>query len=168
MKERYETGRHDLADLQAIERRAMARPCTLAGLRGLRQELEDLIAAIRRGREVRRAVAGLEAEPAELRTAMRLARRAVQGAIVEHEKARIEVSRVTGMVQSGRLAEAAMLRSQGLVGGQFSDLDLNFVEHAVKRQQSLEQRMFVAALTFTGVLLVIVCLVEILRRSVKN
>lgn len=168
MNDCSETEHRNLAALKAIERRALARPCTLAELRDLRRELEDLIIAIRRGREARRAYGAIEAEQANLRESIHLARRAIQGAIVEHENARIEINRVAKLVRSGRVEEAAMLRSQGLIGSQFSDLDLDFVEQAVKRQQSVEQQIFVAALIAAGVLLVVVSFVEILRRSLRN
>ncbi|MCW5558265.1 MAG: hypothetical protein KIT22_10600 [Verrucomicrobiae bacterium] len=160
-----ETDLQCLVALRALEQRAQARPCTLAELLRLQQELESQLATFRRQREVHRATTTIAAETAELRMAVHSARMAIQNSLTAHALAQNEINRLSALVGRGHVQVVALLRLQGLVGGEFSDLNMDFVDDAVVREQAREQRLLVAVLTATGVLLGIACLVEIWGRS---
>jgi hypothetical protein len=151
--------------LQDVERRADVRPCTLHGLDCLEGELEDHIREFRRNREARREKSIIEPEAPELRSAIQYARNAIRRAKTEHEAARMELSQLAELVRRGHVHEAAILQANVFLYSQFADLSLDFVRAAVAKQRSREQRLVAAILVATGIILAIVTLVELLKRS---
>lgn len=151
--------------LRGVEKRAHARPCTLEGLACLERELEDWIRNLRREREKKRERSSIEPETLELRSAMQAARGAIRKSKDEHEAARLEIRRVAEMVRRGHVHEAALLRANGLPNSRFSDLNLDFVGVAVAKQHSREWWLVAVTLATTGIILVIITLIELLKRS---
>ena len=127
--------------------------------------MEDYIGELRREREGRREKSVIEPESRELRSAMQSARNAIRTAKAEHEAARIEISRVAQMVKCGCVHEATILLAKGLPNSRFADLNLDFVGEAVANQRSRELWLVGTALVATGIILVILTIIELLKRS---
>lgn len=154
--------------LQDIEKRAQSRPCTLDHLAGLDRELKERVVALRREREVRREKDVIEPESPELRKAMQSTRTAIRHAMGEHETARLEISRLQEMVRRGHVHEALKERGKLQTLANFQDVNCDFVEAAMAKLQTREQWLVVIALIVAGITLVVVTVIELMKRSTSN
>ena len=163
-----QTGVSDILILQAIEKRANARPCTFNDLDGLERELRERIQAFRMERETRRQVVVIESESPELRKAMGDARCAIRRAMAEHESASREIGRLEEMVRRGHVHEAAREHAKLQTSWIFTDLNCDFVGAAVEQQQTREQRLVAAVVVAVGAILIVITLIELMNRSKPN
>lgn len=162
------TGASQISILQAIEKRAHARPCTFSDLQGLEREWKESIQALRMERETRRQREVIEAESPELRKAMEVARCTIRRAMAEHGSARREISRLEEMVRRGHVHEAVKEHAKLQTSGIFTDLNCDFVGAAVEQQQTREQRLVAVVVVAAGIILVVVVLIELMKRSTPN
>jgi UDP-2,3-diacylglucosamine pyrophosphatase LpxH len=154
-----------VSTLREIERRAHARPCSRHDLRSLEAELELCVQEFRRGREVVREKVVIDSEPKQVRQAIHAARIAIKRAVEEHSVAAIEVSRIEHLVRCGHVHQAAIRRTQLHNTAKFTDLKLDFVDTAFAQQAQRGYRLVTVAILSVILVLVIVTIVELAKRS---
>lgn len=134
----------------------------------MEHELESSSQRMRRDREKLRAVVILDPEPRELRIAMQAARHAIRKSKAEHETTRLELNRALELARKGNWEAAATLRTSTSTTPQFSDLNLESVDLALKERHSKEYRMLTVVLVATALLLVVIAIVELIRRPTNS
>jgi hypothetical protein len=159
---------HIINSIRDIERRTRLRPCRLADLKRLEEELDGVVNAVRCAREAQRAQEVLAAEGLEWRSAVQAARAALRKAMAEHEAAQWEVEQLKEMVRRGHVHEAARRRPRCHANARFGDLVLDFVSDAVVKQQNRQQWIFAAGVIVTGMVLIAIAIIEVLKRSTPN
>lgn len=161
-------GTGEFPGIRAFEERARHRPCTRAILHNLEREFEEYVVSLRGERELRRAQSPIEPESASFHKALHSVRIAIREAQAEHSRASCQFGRVRELVRLGYVHEARIMATQNVISGKFADLDLDFVQDALLKQQKRELRLLRGFLVFTGVVFGVVCLVETLHRFVRK
>jgi hypothetical protein len=99
---------------------------------------------------------------------MYTARGAIRSAMTEHERARREVCRLEEMVRRGHMHEAMKEHAKLQTPSIFPDLNCDFVEIAVVKQQTREQWLVAVLMAVVGVVLIAVVVIELMKRSPSN
>jgi len=136
------------------------------GLQSLEREFEERLRAMRERNEGPFPPEGLRPDTAEVLRATDAVRAALREGFVEHGRAQSEILRVQQLTARGHMRQAVVesVNIRRKVAG-FSDLNLDFVAEAVKRQERRQRRLITLGLVLAGGIILAATIIDLLRRA---